>query len=61
MLVETDAGLNARARNGAYEDMGATLKDRKTVIQASDVLVMINGPADADLDIRLGDAVEIAS
>jgi NAD(P) transhydrogenase subunit alpha len=51
VLVETDAGLNARARNGAYEDVGAVLKDRNTVIQASDVLVMIQPPSDADLDL----------
>lgn len=49
--VETSAGVNARARDKAYSDAGASVGSREQVIQAADVLLMINPPADADLDL----------
>ena len=49
--IETGAGVNARARDKAYSEAGATVSSREQVIQAADVLLMIHPPADADLDL----------
>jgi H+-translocating NAD(P) transhydrogenase subunit alpha len=44
VIVEKDAGLNARADNQAYISVGASVEERARVISASDLLLMINPP-----------------
>lgn len=50
VLVETDAGLSARANNKAYEGIGASVASRNEVIKGSDILLMINPPQDSDIN-----------
>lgn len=49
LMLETDAGLNARAHNADYEALGVKIAARNEVIQGADVLVMIQAPDDASL------------
>lgn len=51
ITIETDAGLKARARNEAYEKVGASVKPRNEVIQSADLILMINPPEDKDLEM----------
>jgi NAD(P) transhydrogenase subunit alpha len=51
ILIENGAGVNARARDKAYSDLGVHLGSREQVIQGSDILLMIHPPAEADIEL----------
>lgn len=44
VLVEKGAGMNASVPDKLFEDAGATINTRDSVIKDSEVLVMVNGP-----------------
>jgi NAD(P) transhydrogenase subunit alpha len=50
IIVERGAGLASNANDDAFSAAGATVTDRKTVLQESDLLLSIHPPEDADLD-----------
>ncbi|MEL7123919.1 MAG: Re/Si-specific NAD(P)(+) transhydrogenase subunit alpha [Bacteroidota bacterium] len=49
VLLEKDAGINAFHSNQTYQDKGASLHDRKTVIEQADVIVSIAPLEEAEL------------
>jgi NAD(P) transhydrogenase subunit alpha len=50
IIVERGAGLASNPNDDAFSAAGATVTDRKTVLQESDLLLSIHPPEDADLD-----------
>jgi len=49
VLFETGAGERAYAENKEYEEAGAKMEDRKTVIEKSDLLLSIHAPGKESL------------
>ncbi len=54
VLVEKEAGLNASVPDALYEEAGAEIATRETVIKDSDLLVMVNGPEESEIK-KLGE------
>ncbi len=50
VLVEKDAGKRAFAGNDEYQEAGAAVENRDTVLKDADILLMIHPPEDKDLD-----------
>lgn len=51
MLVETDAGREARAKNEEYQNIGAEIVAKNEVIEKSDIIMKINPPTEEELDM----------
>lgn len=49
VLVETDAGLAASYGNDKYEQAGAALSDRASILKEADMLLSINRPSEEDM------------
>ncbi len=49
VLLESDAGLQAMHNNESYSEQGATIADRKTVLEQADLLLSIAPPSDEEL------------
>jgi len=49
VLLEKGAGTNASVPDSLYEEAGATIDTRASVIKNSDLLAMVNGPATEEL------------
>lgn len=61
VFVETDAGLQSAIRNSDYQDSGAQVTDRKTVLKELDLLIAIAPPPQDIYDQLKEDALVISS
>src|SRR5512133_3575728 len=51
IIVESHAGENAFASDKDFETAGATMMDRKGIIEKSDILISVNPPVQDPLEI----------
>lgn len=60
ILVEQNAGLSAAAHDAAYEEAGASISDRSTLIRESDLLVSIQPLSKEEMALAKTNQVQVA-